>query len=300
MPSHRDVSLGPRVSDSQKELIISFMEQHPFLSRRCRELYPDPRAVDRRVLWRQLAAELNALGPMSKTIAQWHAWWRKQVHEARQHATHGRNDLLPRWRVRILDVAGPLPQTGVRDPALEAPENADQVPSMAVEVVLSEEPATGDATDPSQDPTLLQAWPTSRASVGTAEGTSGISREHQYCYPPCSNVPVGEQGEGGTGFASEPQQKVCRTKHRHARSPHHPNDIVTVLRGMKDAAVRQAVALERLASEARQQREVAERQAAALERLVELHNEELQELRCIGDLAQSISIDLQQRTEECE
>lgn len=305
MPSHRDVGLGPRASESQKEFIIGFMEQHPLLTRRSHVVCPEPLPeFDRRALWRQLAAKLNALGPISKTTPAWRAWWRRQVHEARQLATRGRN-YLPRWRLRILDVVGTLPRPVVADAAFEAPENADQVPSMAVEVVLSEESATSEATDPSQvtvpsqGPTLLQARQTSRVSVDTAEGTSGISGDHQYSCPPCSNVPVGELEEGGTGFASAPQQKVRRMKHRHARSAHYPNDIVMVLRGMKDAAVRQAAALERLADEAKQQREVAEHQAATLERLAGLHNEQLQELRCIGDVAQSIAIDLQQRTEEC-
>ncbi|KAH8009130.1 hypothetical protein HPB51_010920 [Rhipicephalus microplus] len=266
MPSHRDVGFGPRASESQKEFIIGFMEQHPLLTRRSHVVCPEPLPeFDRRALWRQLAAKLNALGPISKTTPAWRAWWRRQVHEARQLATRGRN-YLPRWRLRILDVVGTLPRPVVADAAFEAPENADQVPSMAVEVVLSEESATSEATDPSQvtvpsqGPTLLQARQTSRVSVDTAEGTSGISA---------------------------PQQKVRRMKHRHARSAHYPNDIVM------------AAALERLADEAKQQREVAEHQAATLERLAGLHNEQLQELRCIGDVAQSIAIDLQQRTEEC-
>lgn len=307
MSSQRNVRLvGPRgrASDSQKDLIIRFMEEHPFLARRPFDPCPEPMAAEkRRRLWRQLVAEVNAVGPMSKSVDQWQSWWRKQVHDARQQAARRGTGggYLPRWRVRILNVAGTLPQTGVRDLASEAPEIADEVPNVAVEVVLSEGPAPGEATDssdvavPSEDHALPQAWPASRVSVGTAAGTTGLSCEHQY-----SNVRVGEQAEGGTGFAFVPQQKVCQTKHQDAHSLHHPDDIVTVLRGMKDAAVRQAVALERLANEARQQRDVTERQTAALERLVELHTEELKEIRCIGALAQTISTALQQGTEECE
>ncbi|KAH7931910.1 hypothetical protein HPB52_025120 [Rhipicephalus sanguineus] len=209
MSSQRNVRLvGPRgrASDSQKDLIIRFMEEHPFLARRPFDPCPEPMAAEkRRRLWRQLVAEVNAVGPMSKSVDQWQSWWRKQVHDARQQAARRGTggDYLPRWR--------------------------DEVPNVAVEVVLSEGPAPGEATDssdvavPSQDHALPQAWPASRA-----------------------------------------------------------------------------VALERLANEARQQRDVTQRQTAALERLVELHTEELKEIRCIGALAQTISTALQQGTEECE
>ncbi|KAH6939325.1 hypothetical protein HPB50_017076 [Hyalomma asiaticum] len=68
------------------------------------------------------------------------------------------------------------------------------------------------------------------------------------------------------------------------------------LRGMKDATVRQAAALERLAEEVSQQRAVAERQTAALEHLVE----ELKGFRTIGNLARAISTAFQQQAPESQ
>lgn len=315
MSSHRNVRLGPRASDRQKELIITFLEEHPSLVRlqclrRSRGLGPELTVDERQRLWRQLAAKTNAEGPLSKTANQWQLWWRKQVHDARHRAAAVQDNeritgfcYLSKWRQRILNLVGRLPHTGC--PACEPHEDSDEHTRMAVEVQLIEEPSVvGEVTIPSegtlssQDPALIQAWLDGTVSSGAAAGTSGLSSgEQQQCGSPSGDVPIGKQGDGDTGSpAGAPQRRAFRTKPRRVLGVHHSHDIVTALRGMKDATVRQAAALERLAEEVSQQRAVAERQTAALEHLVE----ELKGFRSIGNLARAISTAFQQQAPESQ
>lgn len=311
MSSHRNVRLGPRASDRQKELIITFLEEHPSMVRlqclrRSRELGPELTVDERQRLWRQLAAKTNAEGPLSKTANQWQLWWRKQVHDARHRAAAVKENeritgfcYLSKWRQRILNLVGRLPHTGC--PTCEVHEDSDEHTKAAVEVQLIKEPSVvGEVTIPSegtlssQDPALIQARLDGTVSSATAAGTTG---GQQQCSSPSGDVPIGKQGDGGTGSpAVAPQRRAFRTKPRHLLGVHHSHDIVMALRGMKDATVRQAAALERLAEEVSQQRAVAERQTAALEHLVE----ELKGFRSIGNLARAISTAFQQQAPESQ
>ncbi|KAH7976191.1 hypothetical protein HPB52_009531 [Rhipicephalus sanguineus] len=85
MEQHTDVR-GPRVPDNQRELLLSFMEQHPELAVRASELTYEFTAGDRRRLWGELSDALNSEGPVTKSAEQWQDWWRKQVHDARRDA----------------------------------------------------------------------------------------------------------------------------------------------------------------------------------------------------------------------
>ncbi|KAH7961249.1 hypothetical protein HPB52_006093 [Rhipicephalus sanguineus] len=85
MAQHTHVR-GPRVPDNQRELLLSFMEQHPDLAVRASELTHEFTAEDRRRLWDELSDALNSEGPVTKSAEQWQDWWRKQVHDARRDA----------------------------------------------------------------------------------------------------------------------------------------------------------------------------------------------------------------------
>ncbi|KAH7976390.1 hypothetical protein HPB52_012913 [Rhipicephalus sanguineus] len=85
MAQHTHVR-GPRVPDNQRELLLSFMEQHPELAVRASELTYEFTAADRRRLWGELSDALNSEGPVTKSAEQWQDWWRKQVHDARRDA----------------------------------------------------------------------------------------------------------------------------------------------------------------------------------------------------------------------
>ncbi|KAH7986425.1 hypothetical protein HPB49_025973 [Dermacentor silvarum] len=69
--SQRATVKGPRVSEGQRETVLSFMEQHPQLASRSSELGPGFTAGDRRRLWQQLADVLNEQGPVVKAADQW-------------------------------------------------------------------------------------------------------------------------------------------------------------------------------------------------------------------------------------
>ncbi|KAH6922130.1 hypothetical protein HPB50_009670 [Hyalomma asiaticum] len=73
---------GPRVSDSQLEMVLGFMEQHPQLAQKSGELQRGWTTAHRRRLWQQLADSVNAEGPVTKTVEQWQDWWQKKVHDA--------------------------------------------------------------------------------------------------------------------------------------------------------------------------------------------------------------------------
>ncbi|XP_054920126.2 uncharacterized protein [Dermacentor andersoni] len=77
----------PRVSEGQRETVLTFMEQHPQLALRSSKLGPGFTVGNWRRPWQQLAHALNEEGPVIKTVKQWQEWWRKQVFEARHDAT---------------------------------------------------------------------------------------------------------------------------------------------------------------------------------------------------------------------
>ncbi|KAH6938158.1 hypothetical protein HPB50_007321 [Hyalomma asiaticum] len=275
-------SLGPRASDRQKELIITFLEEHPALVRlqclrRTRGLGPELTVADRQRLWRQLAAKTNAEGPLSKTANQWQLWWRKQVHDARQRAAAVKDNeritgfcYLSKWRQRILNLVGRLPHTSC--PACEAHEDSQY------EVVVYQ-----------------------RYSVFTALNWQQVDSNNAAPLPVM--FPLGSEET-----VAQALLQLHHNAERFAQSL-DTSSVFTIhmtssrtylgfqaLRGMKDATVRQAAALERLAEEVSQQRAVAERQTAALEHLVE----ELKGFRSIGNLARAISTAFQQQVPESQ
>ncbi|KAH7973691.1 hypothetical protein HPB49_004013 [Dermacentor silvarum] len=119
MSSHKTVKLGPHVSARQRELLVAFMEGHPFLVRAACALDREVTAVRKQALWSELAALLNAEGPAVKTAEQWQGYWRKEIFLSRKDAatasasqsgTGGGH--LPGLRGRIIQLVGTSTATG--------------------------------------------------------------------------------------------------------------------------------------------------------------------------------------------
>ncbi|XP_077503340.1 uncharacterized protein LOC144113857 [Amblyomma americanum] len=64
-----------RVSKEQSLLMMEFMEQHPALAHAASPLSGGYTAARRRELWQQLAALLNAAGPVAKSVLRWRHTW---------------------------------------------------------------------------------------------------------------------------------------------------------------------------------------------------------------------------------
>lgn len=72
MSSHKDVTLGPNVTQAQ---FLQFVEEHPImLAESC-----DRGTVERKWrLWEEVSRLVNNEGPATKTVGQWKAVWRRK------------------------------------------------------------------------------------------------------------------------------------------------------------------------------------------------------------------------------
>ncbi|KAH7967936.1 hypothetical protein HPB52_004207 [Rhipicephalus sanguineus] len=58
---------GPRVSTVQRDMLIQFREQHPYLGRYYTEVSPRMTAARKKQLWQEIATLLNQQGPAVKS-----------------------------------------------------------------------------------------------------------------------------------------------------------------------------------------------------------------------------------------
>ncbi|KAH6946590.1 hypothetical protein HPB50_014146 [Hyalomma asiaticum] len=79
-------SKGPRVSVAQRDILIEFIEQHPYLARATTSLSRRLSAARKKELWDEVAAVLNQRGTAVKTPERWRNHWSKLVHAARREA----------------------------------------------------------------------------------------------------------------------------------------------------------------------------------------------------------------------
>ncbi|XP_070392599.1 uncharacterized protein [Dermacentor albipictus] len=245
--------LGPHVSARQRELLVSFVEEHPYLAKASCVLGQQLTAARKEELWQQVTALLNAEGPAVKTAAQWRGVWKEDVYNARRDAAalHAESSgtgggSLPGPRGRILSLVGRASAIGVCQPFFE-PDEEEQ---------SAADRGAGDA-----------ASAESHVSVGTAPGTSGIrARPLQ----PATAERYREDA-GGPSSQTQPQQGaddllssvVGKYAESVALSQQHTNQIQDLLQSVQQlgtavenqgaATLRQAVATERLASAAEQQ-----------------------------------------------
>ncbi|KAH7974967.1 hypothetical protein HPB49_022125 [Dermacentor silvarum] len=119
MSSHKGSRLEPRVSPRQREILVEFMERHPYLVKSSCALNPELTAARNEELWKELVSLLNNEGPAVKTVYQWRAFWNKETHDARHdNAVHpqstgalGVASCLDCWR--ILSLVGVASAIGV-------------------------------------------------------------------------------------------------------------------------------------------------------------------------------------------
>ncbi|XP_065280163.1 uncharacterized protein [Dermacentor albipictus] len=203
MSSHKNVKLGPHVSPHQRELLVAFMEGHPYLVRASCALTPECTVERRRQLWSELAALLNTEGPAAKTAEQWQVFWRKEVFLSRRDAATASasqsgtgGGRLPGLRGRIIALVGTSTVTGV----CEAFYQPLDEPAMEVTV----------------------------ESVGTTAGTSGLSREGALQQPgvgpveplPRSPPATAQPAAGPGGVRTSYQPRVQRRSRGPRRASH--------------------------------------------------------------------------------
>ncbi|KAH7936335.1 hypothetical protein HPB52_021541 [Rhipicephalus sanguineus] len=68
-------SKGPRVSTAQRDVLIHFLEQQPYLGRSCTEVSPRMTAARKKQLWQEIATLLNQQGPAVKSPLLWRNHW---------------------------------------------------------------------------------------------------------------------------------------------------------------------------------------------------------------------------------
>ncbi|XP_049267725.1 uncharacterized protein LOC125758727 [Rhipicephalus sanguineus] len=84
MSSDRNVCVGSRVSDRQKELLLAFVKEHPQIATLSCPLEPSFTREDRDDMWQELVALLNEEVPARNTRAQWQARWRNERYYSQQ------------------------------------------------------------------------------------------------------------------------------------------------------------------------------------------------------------------------
>ncbi|XP_054922311.2 uncharacterized protein [Dermacentor andersoni] len=259
MSSHKNVRLGPHVSPHQRELLVAFMEGHPYLVRASCALTPECTVERRRQLWSELAALLNTEGPAAKTAEQWQVFWRKEVFLSRRDAAAASasqsgtgGGRLPGLRGCVIALVGTSTVTGVCEPFYQPLDE----PAMEVTV----------------------------QSVGTTAGTSGLSREGALQQPgvvaveplPRSPPATAQPAAGPGGVRTSYQPRVQRrsrgprrVSHRealverladdYARTVAQNDETNELLRGIRQGVDRLAAATERVvAAVERQADQVAE------------------------------------------
>lgn len=93
--------LQPRASAAQQEHLYSFMRDHPQITRAASDFTGGVTRESKEKLWRQLTAELNALGPATKSPARWRHYWTDKVSWAKKKAVDFRQS--SGWVVVTLD-----------------------------------------------------------------------------------------------------------------------------------------------------------------------------------------------------
>ncbi|KAH7958834.1 hypothetical protein HPB49_005684 [Dermacentor silvarum] len=136
MSSRKSVKLGEYVSARQRELLIAFMEGHPFLVTAACAL-GQKIAERRQALWSELAALLNVEGPAIKTAEQWQGYWRKEVFLSRKDAAAVSASQSGTGGGRIIQLLGTSTATGVCKPffqPLDEEHCGSQTPSIGATV----------------------------------------------------------------------------------------------------------------------------------------------------------------------
>ncbi|KAL1441958.1 hypothetical protein MTO96_008139 [Rhipicephalus appendiculatus] len=67
--------LGPRVSPRQMEILLEFVNEHPYLVNGSKDKTKEVEPWQREQLWEEAAAKLNAKGPAVKTRYAWRKFW---------------------------------------------------------------------------------------------------------------------------------------------------------------------------------------------------------------------------------
>lgn len=67
--------LGPRVSPRQMEMLMEFLDEHPYLASTSREKGRGVKVFERELLWEEAAGKLNAKGPAVKSRSSWRKFW---------------------------------------------------------------------------------------------------------------------------------------------------------------------------------------------------------------------------------
>ncbi|XP_072143435.1 uncharacterized protein [Dermacentor andersoni] len=124
-----------------------------------------------------------------------------------------------------------------------------------------------------------------------ARGADGVAEEHATQEYLSARAPPQRQRRRRVPPAGA--REALRLVELHTRNSEQQQQTNTLIAEFWDAAVRQAVALEQLATEATLHREAADRQASALEAILQQQGQALQELCSVRTVSRAIAVELQ-------
>ncbi|KAM7289594.1 uncharacterized protein ISCGN_029723 [Ixodes scapularis] len=266
--------LQPRASAAQQEHLYSFMRDHPQITRAASDFTGGVTRESKEKLWRQLTAELNALGPATKSPARWRHYWTDKVSWAKKKAVDFRQSSggtgggsVPGEAGVVLDVVGHDASNDCGSVKLPGrPEGAPppHSPESPPRVSVGEIPGTSGASRHQAAP------PASRLLSPGNEGTTDTSVPRQSTtLAQCPvRAPRRRKRKGGHDAAEEYVQDQRRlvdlAEARAAASERHVESLLTEMRRQCSATERQAAAMERQAAAMERQAAAMEQQAAAM------------------------------------
>ncbi|XP_065303913.2 uncharacterized protein [Dermacentor albipictus] len=184
------------------------MEQHPYLARGSTSLSPSMSAAQKRGLWAEIAAALNAVGPAVKIARRWRLYWARMAYECKKLAAQvgaekrktggGKLGGLEGRVIAVLAHTGPASA-----PADFFHGNAEEDAACSSEESAEVPPAPPAAA---------------RVSVGTEPGTSGTAPRQQPRRPPRLQVLTDAASSTAADYAR--QSRLAEAANAEAASFH--------------------------------------------------------------------------------
>ncbi|KAH7932823.1 hypothetical protein HPB49_003261 [Dermacentor silvarum] len=197
---------GLRVSAAQTTLLVELMEQHPYLTRGLWRLSPSMSAAQKKALWHDLTAALNALGPAVKTARRWRQYWARIVYDCKKLAAQvgsekrktggGKLGGLGGGVIEALSRTGPgyAPVDFFQDDAEQASSSDEEaaasrvpLPTAPPHVSVGTEPGTSGTAPSSTTGGGAEGLPRGAAAAGGGDG-GACGRRLPSSQPPCASL----------------------------------------------------------------------------------------------------------------
>ncbi|KAH7950038.1 hypothetical protein HPB49_018918 [Dermacentor silvarum] len=286
MSSHKGSRLGPRVSARQREILVEFMERHPYLVKSSCAPSPELIAARKDDMWKDVVSLLNNEGPAVKTINRWRAFWNKETHDAAVHVAEHRGTgggKLPGLRGRILSLEGVASAIGVCPNFFEDAEEVSEEPRAA-------ESRPSGSVSVGEQPARLQQQPQQPVKrPAPSEGEDGGSRKR-----PRQGVPSRSRSPRMDEVVADLSASYGHSVDLYDQNLTVLQDLATGVRALTDAIAQQAADIAQVGDTLLRQTLAQERLATAAERQVQQNDMMLQELRTLTRMAPALLVLLHQ------